>query len=390
MRILLLVFGVVLTLWSGTGVLLSTVYDGDRSTEESWCRRFLVCDSARVTDDALKSPNLHDATLLVTRDPHYAFEWATLADTFLLAGKKEEAEKCYRQAVELSPRWPPVLIRAMDFYFQNGNAKSAIPLAANILDQVPRYDGQIFKQYFTVATLRDVLDAGLPQDNPRPVRSWLAYLMAYGKWSDVQETWKWAVGHGLIDAKTANGYVTWLLSNHPEEAAASWKAYLGFRAGDEYLKTNYVYNGSFDAAFTGSLLDWTYRPTPGVEVIPDQSNPADGEWCLRVDFNGERNVGNTGVREDVVLPPGNYRLKAQIKTEGLNTDQGIQLRLGPEWGSEVFLGSRPWTPVEVPITVPELKVYRLELVRTPSKKFENRFKGTLWLDSVRIEPILRK
>ena len=77
-----------------------------------------------------------------------------------------------------APRWPPVLIRAVEFYFQTGNWKAALPLTADILDQVEDYDARIFRYYTKGPPLRDVLDGGFPRGNPRPVRSWLGYMLS--------------------------------------------------------------------------------------------------------------------------------------------------------------------------------------------------------------------
>jgi len=374
-----------MAVWSGAGVLLMTVYDGDLKAEEAFCR-FLVCDPARIGNHAKKSPNIQDFTALVKRDPHFPFEWTDLGGAYAAKGKKAEAEVCFRNAVAMSPRWPPVMIRAVDFYFQTGNWKAALPLTMDVLDQVPDYDTHIFERYLKSVPLHDALDSGLPRGNPRPARSWLAYLVAYGTWPDIQRTWNWATNHGLINVATANSFVTWLLMKHPADAPNIWKEYLGPWSEDGYLKTNYVFNGGFEKGYTGCLMDWTFQPTEGVEIKIEENQPAEGKLCMRVRFDGEHNVGPTGLRQDVVLGPGKYHLKARIRTEGLTTDQGIQLRLSPEWGSEEFLGTRPWTAVDTPFTVTQLKVYHLELVRTPSFRFGNRIQGTLWLDDVRIEP----
>ena len=211
-------------------------------------------------------------------------------------------------------------------------------------------------------------------------------MVGFGTWPDVQETWKWATSRGLINVATANAYITWMLTKHPADAPKVWKEYLGPWSEAGYLETNYLLNGGFENGFTGCLLDWTLQPVPGVEAKLDLDNPAEGKWSMRVRFDGEHNVGQTGLRQDVVLPAGKYRLRGKIRTEGLTTDQGVQLWLSPDCGSEKFLGTRPWTEINVAFTVAQLKLFNLMLMRTPSFRFDNRIKGTVWLDDVRIEP----
>lgn len=389
MRILMLALGVIMAAWSGAGVLLMTVYNGDLNAEETFCSKLAVCDPVRRVEHARTYPNVQDYTVLVKRDPHFPFEWADLADAYAKAGRNEEASIAFGHAVATSPRWPPVLIRAVEFYFQNDNWKAALPLATDILDQVPVYDARIFRYYSKIKPLSEVFAKGFPDGNPRPVRSWLGYIIAYGTWPDVQETWRWATSRGLINVATAASYVTWLLLNHPAEAPKVWSEYAGIWAEEGYLKTNYIFNGGFEKGFTGCLMDWTFLPTKGVDAkVIDRADPAQGEWAMRLRFDGQHNVAFTGLRQDVVLSPGRYRLKARVRTEGITTDEGVQLRLSQEAASEKFVGTRPWTVVDIPFTAAQLKVYSLQVIRTPSFRFGNKVEGTFWLDDVRIEPAL--
>lgn len=386
LRALLGILGTVLVVWSGFGALLSTAYSGDRAAEARFCEKYYVCDPGRVLDDIKANRTVEDLTLMVKRDPHFPFEWANLGDALSYTGRTAEAEHCFRMAVSLSPRWPPVLIRAVKFYFGHDKPQEAVPLAADIVDQVPNFDGEVFDGYLKHLPVKEVLEKGLPQQNPRPARTWLGFVIANGEWPAVQETWKWVTERGFADAKTTNEYVSWLVKKHPEEAPTVWRAYLGELAG-EYGKSEFVFNGGFEKDFTGSILDWTYQKTPGVQVTADRTNPAEGNWCLRVQFDGEHNTGDTGLREYVVLPAGRYRFHVKVRTEGLSTDQGVRIQLGTEYASEAFLGTRGWTAVDIPVQVGQLKVVQIQLVRTPSQKFENKIQGTLWLDSVRIEKL---
>jgi hypothetical protein len=219
----------------------------------------------------------------------------------------------------------------------------------------------------------------------------LRYLAQNGKLPEARETWRWARAHGFADAEGANGYVSLLLRKlRAEEAMGAWKDYLGARAGDW---SNYAFNGGFENPFSGSPLDWKIEPREGVEVSRDDTNPDSGRWSLRIRFDGKHNVTDTGVKEAVVLPPGVYRFRARIRTEGLTTDQGIQLRILPiepaqstGWTSSQWLGANPWSTVEIPFIVPANGVvYGIQLVRNLSLKFDSLVAGTVWVDTVTVE-----
>jgi tetratricopeptide (TPR) repeat protein len=402
MRSLLLILGALLAVYCGADVLLETRYAGDQQIEEQFCR-FLLCDNTRVFRAASKALRQRDAPapeegvagflLLLQRDPNFPFAWVNLGDALAAAERVDAAEYCFRQAVALAPRWPPILMRAVHFYFQSGNPKAALPLASQVLDQVEKYDSEIFRQYIGQAQgISEALQYGLPQ-NPRPARAWLSYLTQTGKLPEARETWRWVRAHGFADREGANGYVSFLLAQHrAEEAMGAWKDYLGAREGD-YGTSNYAFNGGFENQFSGSPLDWKIQPTEGVEVSRDDTAPDSGQWSLRIRFDGKHNATDTGVKLAVILPRGAYRFRARVRTEGLTTDQGIQLRIlsldpaqSTGWSSSQWLGTNSWSTVEIPFIVPANgRVYGIQLVRNPSLKFDSLIAGTVWIDSVRVE-----
>jgi len=283
-------------------------------------------------------------------------------------------------------------MRAVNFYFQTGNLKTALPLAAQVLDQVEKYDAEIFSLYAGQG-IGEALEYGLPPENPRPARAWLGYLTQTDKTEEAEETWRWMRAHGFADAVSANDYVSLLLRKHrPQEALGAWRDYLGASAGD-YGRSNYAFNGGFENEFSGSPLDWKIQPTEGVETARDATNTDSGHWSLRIRFDGKHNVTDIGVKQAVVLPQGAYRLRVRVRTEGLTTDQGIQLRVLPldpaqptGWGSSPWLGTNAWSTVEIPFLVPvKGGVYGIQLVRNASLKFDSLIAGTVWIDSVRVE-----
>ena len=402
LRSLIIILGVLLVTYCSADVLLHTRYAGDLRMEERFCR-FRLCGSAqwlRTASRALWQANppapeeaVADFLVVLKRDPHFPFSWVNLGDALAAAHRNQPAEFCFRQAVALAPHWPPILMRAVNFYFESGDPKAAFPLASQVLDQVEKYDSEIFSQYAgQVQGVSEVLQYGLPQ-TPRPARAFLRYLIKTGRLTEAQQTWRWVIAHRLEDAELANDYVSLLLAKHrAEEASTTWKDYLGSRAGD-YGKSNYAFNGGFESAPSDSPLDWKIQPTQGVEVSRDDTNPDSGQWSLRVRFDGKHNVTDTGVREAVVLRQGVFRFRARVRTEGLTTDQGIQFRISPldqaqsaRWSSSQMLGTNAWTTIEIPFTVPmNGMVYLIQLVRNPSLKFDHNIAGVVWVDSLRIE-----
>ena len=48
----------------------------------------------------------------------------------------------------------------------------------------------------------------------------------------------------------------------------------------------------------------------------------------------------------------------------------------------------PWSPVEQDLAVPpQTKLLRVQVIRQPSMKFDNKVGGTAWVDELKLEPI---
>jgi tetratricopeptide (TPR) repeat protein len=402
-RSLLVILGVILVTYCGADLLLGNRYAGNLQMEQRFCR-FRLCDGtewSRIASKALwqtqppvPAEAITDFRLLLQRDPNSPFSWVNLGDALAAAQSNQEAEYCFRQAVALAPHWPPILMRAVNFYFQSENPKAAFPLASQILDQVEQDDSDIFDYYSGQGkNVSDPLEYGFPR-NPRPARAFLRYLIRKGNLGDSELTWRWMTAHGFADAQAVNDYVTFLLAKHrPQEASATWNDYLGPSAGD-YGKSNYLFNGGFENESSGSPLDWKVQQTAGVEVSRDGTNPDSGQWSLRIRFDGKHNLTSSGVQETVILREGRYRFRARIRTEGLTTDQGILFELLPlpkaspvHWSSSTWLGTNPWSIVEMFFTVPRSGgAYLIQIARKASVKFDSLIAGTAWIDTLMIAP----
>ena len=147
---------------------------------------------------------------------------------------------------------------------------------------------------------------------------------------------------------------------------------------------------------TQSPFDWNVARTAGVEVARDCTTARSGKCSLRVSFAGTQNLGFAAASQLAFVRPGAYRFHAFIRTEALTTDQGIRFRIfdaeAPARLDEVFgqfTGSSPWSSVDHDVVVaPETRLLRIDVVRQPSMKFDNKVAGTAWIDELKLEPII--
>ena len=75
-------------------------------------------------------------------------------------------------------------------------------------------------------------------------------------------------------------------------------------------------------------FDWQIQKVPGVQVTLDKAAHADGRRSPHLAFDGTANVTEVGVVQTVYLEPGHYTFRAQVRSDGLTTDQGCRLAFG--------------------------------------------------------------
>ena len=169
---------------------------------------------------------------------------------------------------------------------------------------------------------------------------------------------------------------------------------MGARA-DDYDKSTYLFNGDFESDPVQSPFDWNVARTEGVEVTRDCTTARSEKCSLRISFAGTQNLSFAAASQLAFVRPGTYRFYAFIRTKALTTDQGIRFRISdaevPARLDEVFgqfTGSSPWSSVDHDLVVaPKTRLLRIEVIRQPSMKFDNKVDGTAWIDDLKLEPI---
>ena len=369
--------------------------------ESGWCRAWFCQTDAETQHEyqeylrasVQQAPKtLAGFAEILRRDPASAFRWCDLAEAMVEPGRIESARYAINRAIELGPHSAPILLRAANFYFRIDDAARAVEFGRTILGQIPDYDAILFSDYdrFEVP-VETVLDKGLPVDR-RATRAYLSHLLGSTRLTDSRIVWNWVRAHHFADDPLASSYVSFLVSNHAYETAAErWVDYLGSRRGD-YPQTNLLFNGDFESAPTGSLFDWQIGSTDGVRIARDGVSEHSGQYSVHLQFDGTTNVALDQVSQSCVLSAGTYTLQYFVKTEGITTNEGVRLRaLDPENPgllnvvTEPASGTSDWRRVEARFTItPRTHLVRVQIVRLPSQKFDNKIAGSAWIDSVRL------
>jgi tetratricopeptide (TPR) repeat protein len=242
---------------------------------------------------------------------------------------------------------------------------------------------------------------------------YLDFLVDRGELNLAIETWERSLHDRVPEGfeyhvSAAFGLIDRLLAiNRVEDALLVWKEALqkanesstdsrfvwegaGIRPAEPPV--NLVWNGSFEDQILRGGFDWRYSSTDEVEFAIDMNDKIDGLKSLRLTFGGT-NIDLSNLRQIVpVLVPGSYLLEFYAKTENLTTDQrpyiviqGVPEMQAVTLKTEFFPESSPWQKYSFPFTVKAgAKALEIVLWRNPSGKFDNRLKGSLWLDEVSI------
>jgi hypothetical protein len=386
------------------GVLLFLVRTGQAQVEQSMCR-YLVCAEETLIESGYQAmyrsgpQNARQALEAfreaARRDAASPDRWCDLAGALAQYGQTEQARYCYSRALQLAPNSPQVWLLAANFSFATGDNRTAVTRYARVLQLTPVYEPVVFSYYGLMGLpIHEILEYGIPADR-KVAQSYFRHLLEAASEQEVGEAWRWMTSRSFADDRLAGQYVETLLGGKKyEDAAAGWKQYLGGRAAG-YRQSSYLYNGDFGEEPTGSVFDWRLSPADGVTLELDPSVSHSGRRSLRVELGGKENLSYGGVAQRTVVREGTYRLRAWAKTEGLSTDRGLAVRVfdveAPgrlDVRTEELTGTNEWRLLDLTFTAgPGTKLIEVQLSREPSLKFDNKIRGTLWLDGVRLERV---
>jgi len=385
-------------------MVFDSQFRSDARAEGLFCR-FGICDTdAVMTAETLAYGGQAAAVPLASqfkalrRDPNRPARWCDAGDAMLRAGRNADAAYCYDRALLLGPHIPTVLMQAADFYGAVHETSRAMPLMSRVLADTDTYDGFVFAWYAkNKVPVAEVLAYGLPPDQPYRLRAAEAYMRNLIELDrpSTDEVWSFVTAHGLFSDGLAREYAQHLYDQRDYEAAArAWAESLGPQS--VYLHSNYIFNGDFERAIADSPFDWRINPRDGVEVGIDAQSAHTGSHALRIQFDGKQNLDYSDVGQTAFVKPGRYRFEAYIRTQGITTDKGVGIHIYDrnahgrlDVRTEELAGTHDWTKVERVLVVPgDISLLAIEVSRQHSMKFDNQINGTVWIDSVRLVPVL--
>lgn len=200
-----------------------------------------------------------------------------------------------------------------------------------------------------------------------------------------------------VDLRRAVGLVDALVGrNLLAEARAVWEQAV---AADSTVASDaplpLVWDGDFSYEPLNGGFGWRVHSPEGVRVDFDETSFRSPPRALRLRFDGTTNVNLRHVWQIVPVEPNRlYRFSGYLRAEGVSTDSGVRFwitdaenRGALDVMTNNVVGTQPWALEEAIFqTGFQTRLLRIEVRRVPSRKLDNRLRGTVWVDAIALEP----
>jgi tetratricopeptide repeat protein len=335
-------------------------------------------------------------------DPRSADNWMDLAAAYETNGDVAAAQAAFEKARRDYPISARVAWNYGNFLLRQGRTDEGLKEIRRAILTDPTLTSMAIGDVWRFSPDANLILHGLLPDD---ASAYWQSLDFFGGIHDAQAglaTWESLMQHTSwwpLELKRTFPFLDELIAEgRDEDAEAVWRQALNAShwPEDPSFGDSVIWNGGFEAEIADGGLDWRIVPTPGALVSPDTSVIHSGARSLRVSFTGGMNLDYMGVHELVPVQPETvYELQAYLRTEGITTESGTCFevadplrRQAGNFLTAALTGTNSWTPVRVAVkTLPETHFLDVRLRRIPSRLFDNKLAGTVWVDDVTLIPI---
>lgn len=364
---------------------------------EYWDRlgRFLQLDY----EQANSSGAIRYFEQAVQIDPRSARYWMDLSAAYEVVGDITRARQSFEKAQEAYPASPEVEWGYGNFLLRQGEIQDGFARIHQAVEEDPKLlPLAISRSWGAAEDVNQLLDRVLPQSEE-------AYFQTLDFFASIQAVepgllvWKrlLALGESIPLPRSFPFLDELIRQERTADAKNIWQE-LTAQAGSTVAETpdhSVVWDGDFSQDLTNGGFGWRFSPTLGTEIGFDATSYHSPPRSLRLDFIGASNLDLAQPSEFVPVEPSRvYHFRAFLRTESISTESGIRFEVTDphhhaygELLTPDLTGTNPWTPVEGQVaTGPETHILVISLRRRPSRLFDNRLSGTVWVDDVSLTP----
>jgi tetratricopeptide (TPR) repeat protein len=339
----------------------------------------------------------------VTIDSHSATYWMHLASAYEMVGYLAEAQKAFRAAELVYPISGEVAWRYGNFLLRHGDLSEGFFEIRRAIATNFQFAGAAVIGCLRVSgNIERVLDQAIPAhadvylealDSLVAEREIDAALAVWRRLAELHPSFEMRRAFTLLDALIGQDRI--------EEAQRVWQQALKFagqRAGSS-SGGSLVWDGGFEGNLVNGGFGWRQLPVAEASFQSDTGTFHSGSRSLRISFDGSSNLDFSHLVQYVPVKPGTrYRFAAYLRTEEISTDSGIRFWISdPHRTGAVdvltqnLVGTHPWSLQETEVTTgPQTRLLAISLRRLPSRKFDNKLRGTVWIDDVSLTPVLQE
>lgn len=260
-------------------------------------------------DPAVSDADVARAHRMLGERPNDGRAFRVLAQAADARGDTDEATRLYGIAVRLAPRDRLTRAALADRAFARGDLATAMKHVDALLRVAPATRATLLPQLAGMLDRADVRAALIPHVQASP--NWRSALVG-------------ALLTKVTPAAGAEAFLAELSREHPltsseinarvtllqrlgrtADARTVWQATLP--TAQRALAVPALFDGGFEAPEVTGGFAWHITPQSGVSVLPDGTEPAEGQGSLSLVFEG-RAVTGLGVEQLLALTPGRYRL----------------------------------------------------------------------------------
>jgi Tetratricopeptide repeat len=328
-------------------------------------------------------------------NPGLDLNWLDLASVYETLGQVEQARQAYQRAEASHPNSSEVAWRYGSFLLRQGDAEAATREMHRALENDPGLTGNAVSQCARAGmNAEKILDQVLPRGRKYYLPA-LAYFVDEEKPEAGLAVWKQMMGlNKAFQLGELLPFVNLLMrTHHPDQAREAWQQALGASGWPRNPSddSSLIFNGSFEHDLANGGFGWREKPGNGISFRFDTEVFHSGKRSVEVTFDGGGNYEFDNLAQFLaVVPRQSYRFTAYLRTQDISTDSGMRFEIldyehpnALRIQTENLTGTNPWTLAQVEFTAPaETHWLRIALRREPTWKFDNKLRGSVWVDDV--------
>lgn len=400
----LLVIGGLLLVWRiaalGTSqYYLSEIGQNRRSLAISlaWNRwnpeALSLAGQLRVEENPEQAESLLQKAYLANPSDSHAL--VTLAKLWLKQGEPERADQAVEMAERLSPADVAANLQAAAYWLLRDDVERALLDWNRVLLAQPSFSKQLFPILLRIAEQPPQGQSGFSRIVMHLPPWWQNFFIYATREARQEKTLRalydlYQNMNRPLTTKERNAYITRL--QNKKLWGEAYMVWLNSLTPNQFAVLGQIYDGGFEQTRFEQGFDWHIATQKGLEVDAHSLFGGRKGKALQITFHGEP-VRGIIAEQALFLLPGRYRLSGQVKTDSIQTANGLAWSISCADGekailaeTERFVGTNQWRRFSTPFSVPAERCsgQRLSLYVKGTAPRDFRISGEAWFDDLAV------